>query len=368
MRVLVAALGSRGDVEPFAVVAEALAGRGHQVTLCLDPGHHAGGRTMAGVTRIPLGDLGLDDLRAIIARGLAADTPGDRSHSVFEELFTRRRESLTTRMVELAESGFDLLLLSEWLLFPIADRLRWNTATAVAFHVPAAASEFAALRRLPCLRLAASSPVFMGGAPPGLLDGWIQTGFWIDRRVRPLDDRTSAFLAAGEPPFFMTMGSMVGFDATALAHAFVTATQRLGRRAIIQRGWAGLAAPAGPSTLVVDEICYPRLFPACAALFIHGGTGTLAHAVASGRPVGFLPLVSDQLVWARALELAGNGLGVHDSFGPDAGAIERLMTRSLDDPGPTRIAAMVARRLRNEDGVSAACDALTGYHASTNRL
>lgn len=361
MRVLVAAIGSRGDIEPFVLVAEALAGRGHEVTLCLDPGYHAAATEVAGLARIPLGDLGAGELAAVVARAVARPSLSQRASLFREELFTRRQDALAARVETLATEGFDLVLLSEWLLFPRDGRLRWTTPTAVVCHVLALHGHLRALHPLPCLRLAALTPLLAGDCGKDILDAWTFTGFWIDRRARPLDDTVERFLADGAPPVFLTMGSMVGFDAASLAACFVTAARRNGRRAIVQRGWARLAPPTGPDVLAIDEVSYPALLPRCAALFLHGGTGTVAHAMLSGRPLGFLPCVNDQVEWARALEGLGNSAGSADPFRPDPRELTELVRRALDDPRHARTASAVAARLREEDGVGAACDALERY-------
>src|SRR5262249_22312220 len=145
---------------------------------------------------------------------------------------------------------------------------------------------------------------------------------------------------------------------------FVAAARRAGRRAIVQRGWAGLeAAPAG-DVLIVGETDYAALFPRCAAVFTHGGIGTVAHALRAGRPVGILPLVPDQVHWARSLVAIGNGVGLVDPTSMPAAALDELMRRADHDPGPARVAAELAAALAGEDGLAAACDAIE-RHALT---
>ncbi len=353
MRVLAAALGSRGDVEPFALIAAALAARGHDVTLAVDPGHR---RALPGVTHADLGDLEADDLAAVVTRALASPHADGRSALAIDGFFVRRADALRARMDALA-GGFELLVLSEWLLFAEGGRLRWNPRTAVVVFVPTPIADYRALAPLPCLRLAAMSERF---APHDEIvrRAWSFTGFWLRRGGGALPAPIEAFLAAGAPPMFLTMGSMIGFDAPALAAAFVAAARGVGRRAILQRGWARLDAPAADDVLVVDEVDYEALFPRCAALFMHGGTGTVAHAMRAGRPLAFLPLVNDQLVWARTLAEAGNSLGQADPQHARVADLHRLMGRALADPRPAQAATALAARLRGEDGLTRACELL----------
>jgi UDP:flavonoid glycosyltransferase YjiC (YdhE family) len=359
VRCLVAALGSRGDVEPFVLVAEALAARGHHVSLALDDGHHAGARAVTGIERVALGRLGADDLSAIVADAIAQPTPNERSLRAQEAFFGSRAGALQARVEELAGSGFDLALLAEQLLFPRHDPpgLRWPVPTAVAIHVPSPRRDFVALGPVPCLRLAALSPLFAPRDDRELSASWTFTGFWLRRTPGRLDDRLARFLEAGPPPVFLTMGSMRGF-APGLADRLVTAARRAGLRAVVQRGWADLDVAPAPDVLVVGETDYAALFRRCAALFIHGGTGTVGHALRAGRPIAVLPLVNDQLIWARSLQQMGNGLGDADPQTATTDDLERLLRRALEDPGPARAAAAIAARLRDEDGLTAACHAL----------
>lgn len=364
---MVAAVGSRGDVEPFALVAAALAGRGHQVVLCLDPGYHEGAGAAPNLERIAIGDLGAADLAAIVEHAISAPTPGERSRRAFAGFLGSRLDEVAARVAELDGAGFDVLVLPACLLFPSRGeqpstyRIRWSTPTAGVIHVPAPFKEFLEMSVLPCLRLAALTPLFAPRDANALPAPWTFTGFWIKVARRPLADPVERFLQAGSPPFFLTMGSMVGFDARGVAEAFVAAARRAGRRAIVQRGWAGLEALPAGDVLTIGEIDYATLFPRCAAVFTHGGTGTVAHALRAGRPVGILPLVPDQVLWAESLVKIGNGVGFVDPSSMRSEDLDELMWRADHAPGPARVASELAAGIAAEDGLATACDALEGH-------
>jgi UDP:flavonoid glycosyltransferase YjiC (YdhE family) len=300
-----------------------------------------------------LGDLDAGALADVIVRSLEEPTPARRSQAALRGFFGDRREALARRMAELRERRFDRVVICEHLLFPGA-----GPETTVVFHTPGPRETFVALNHLPCRRIAALSAVFRATGDAAIEAHWTFTGFWIRRVQGVLSDEVERFLGAGTEPFFLTMGSMVGFDAAALAGAFVAAAARAGRRAIVQRGWAGLSVPPSPDVLVVDEIDYATLFPRCAAIFTHGGTGTTALALHAGRPLAFLPLVGDQHLWARNLVPLGVGVGRLDPRAPSEEAMFLLMRRALDDATVAGKAAALARMIQAENGLARACLAI----------
>ena len=229
------------------MLGDALAARGHDVVLALDPGHRRGG----AIRFAPLGALEADDLAAIVRRALAAPTPLARSRAGYRGFFVERRDALEARLVELAADR-DVVVVAESLVLRRGAGLAWPAKTAVLFMTPALPGDFAAMHELPILRLAAL-PTF-ATADDEIRRRWSFVGFFVPRAGAALDAGVTAFLASGPPPFFLTMGSMTGFDGPALARAFAAAARAAGGRAIIQRGWSGLAPPdAGDDLLAVDR-------------------------------------------------------------------------------------------------------------------
>lgn len=102
-----------------------------------------------------------------------------------------------------------------------------------------------------------------------------------------------AFLAQGEPPIVFTLGSSVAMDAgDFFARAAAAATQ-LNRRAILVTGQD--AQPAMPATVKTFRyLPYSVVFPHAAVNVHQGGIGTLAQALAAGRPQLVMPAAFDQ--------------------------------------------------------------------------
>jgi UDP:flavonoid glycosyltransferase YjiC (YdhE family) len=369
MRVLCAALGTRGDIEPFALVARELAARGHEVELGLDPGHHAPAAAVAG-TRVGLRELGrlsAANLREIVGDAYGRATADERTTRAFERLFLERRDALSERIAHWDREHFDLFVLPPCLLFPLVFRrspaapleygMRWSTRTVAMLQLLAADRDYEQIGALDCLRLALVSPRF---APP-TVTGWQFIGFGIDPRARSLGDRLESFLAAGTPPIVLTTGSGVGFGPR-LVDAVIGAARRHGVRAIVRRGWSELAGGPGDDVLTIDDTDYASLFPRCAAVIALGGIGTVAQALHAGRPLIVLAAVHDQIALAHALHARRACVGAVDPYTVSEHDLGRLVERALRDPRAQVTATAVADELRHETGVATACDAIAAYH------
>ena len=367
MRVALATIGSRGDVEPFVQLAAALAARDHEVTLALDAGYRRSLPSLARashprLTVASLGALASDEMIAAVARAVAAPTPVERSRAGYDGFIGERRTRLRDRLIELA-SAHDLLVIGDALAFIENGRLPWTAPTAILWYTLGPESEYQRLRAIDCLRLAAL-PARLAPRDPALAASVQFAGLWRAAAGEPLSTEILAFLARGPAPLFLTMGSMAGFDARALVTRFIAAARANGWRAIIQRGWAELDAQAADDVLVTGELDYARLFPRCAALFTHGGAGTIGQALLAGKPIALLPLVEDQLAWGRVVSALGSSLGTIDPRAADAAAFNAAMQRARD-PSLTQAATQTAQALAAEGGLPAACDALESYVKST---
>ena len=166
------------------------------------------------------------------------------------------------------------------------------------------------------------------------------------------------FLAAGEPPIVFGLGSSAVMVAGKFWHAAITATCNLGRRAILLTGKPPQALGAvPPSVKIFDYLPYSAVFPHACAIVHSGGIGTLAQALAAGRPQLIAPVAFDQPDNARRTV----ALGVARSV-PFRNADAAAMTRELDallraSEHATR-AREIGERIARENGARAAADAL----------
>lgn len=117
------------------------------------------------------------------------------------------------------------------------------------------------------------------------------------------------FLAGGEPPVYMTFGSLQQAVPEWSMRLFITAAQRAGCRAIIQTSSNGY--PEGShqdNCYFIGRHPHLQLFKHCAAVVHHGGAGTTQTATMAGLPSIVVPFMDEQLFWARQLQHLGLAL------------------------------------------------------------
>ena len=167
-----------------------------------------------------------------------------------------------------------------------------------------------------------------------------------------------AFLAAGPPPVVYALGSSAVMVAGGFWREAIAATLRLDRRAILITGKpADELGALPPSIRAVSYLPYSAVFPRAAAIVHSGGIGTLAQALAAGRPQLIVPVAFDQPDNARRACALGAARTV--AFrAASAQAMARELGPLLDTAEYAARAEAVGREIRSEMAVETACDAL----------
>ena len=213
----------------------------------------------------------------------------------------------------------------------------------------------------PHLNLALFSPCLQPPQPDWPANT-VQTGFaFFDEGGAggrsALPSPVEAFLAAGKPPIVFTLGSA----AVALAGGFyavaASAAQRLGCRALLLVGKNAPPANLPPTILAWDYLPYAQIFPRAAAIVHQGGVGTTAQALRAGRPMLVVPFAHDQFDnAARVVRLGvGRTLSRRDFH---AAKVALELRALLETPACAATAAAVGEKIRAEQGVENACEAL----------
>lgn len=178
----------------------------------------------------------------------------------------------------------------------------------------------------------------------------------------PPDDRVQAeleaFLASGDPPIVFGLGSSAVMVAGDFWRAAIEATQRLGQRALLLTGTPPDSLGAVPPAVKAFQyLPYSAVFPRARAIVHSGGIGTLAQALAAGRPQLIVPVAFDQPDNARrALKL---GVARSIPFGrASADALTRELGALLAAPEFGPRARAVGEQVSREDGAIAASNAL----------
>lgn len=413
-RILIATIGSLGDLNPFIAIGKALVRRGASVRMAV-PAAQVERVQAAGLdARAVLPpDAGLPT--AAVARGLPRAQLATTRQILVRTLpeYVRRLDAMATNVDAILASPFVLaapivaekrkLPLIPALLQPFAlplpgdapqspslwmlasghadeswrGRLQhaWNDAMMAGtrrFLTVWLGPAINAVRKDHGLPSRWQSPLFTLPARPALalyppwfadsIAGLHPIGF-ARRQGGVLDADLAEWLHAGPPPLVFTLGSLVGaapgdFPAAALATA-----RALGRRAVL--------LAAGPprrdgDVITRPHIDYAALFPHAAAVVHHGGIGTLADALAAGKPQLIVPHLGDQFDnGARAARL-GIGRCVAQREFADGAAVAAI-DALLGDAGMARAIADLGADVRARPGGAAAAQAILAQLADAPR-
>ncbi|MBD1879841.1 glycosyltransferase [Coleofasciculus sp. FACHB-T130] len=188
------------------------------------------------------------------------------------------------------------------------------------------------------------------------------TGFtFYDRNGNTgLSPELASFLDAGDPPIVFTLGSSAVWVADKFYLESAKAALKLGYRAVLL---VGNNNPSLPKELqskdigVFDYAPYSELFHRAAAIVHQGGVGTTAQVLRSGRPMLVVPFSNDQPDNAARITRLGVGRTIdRDCYTASRAAKE--LDRLLREPRYQAKAAEVGNKVRAENGVKVACDAI----------
>lgn len=395
MRFLVVTYGTEGDTRPLVMLCHGLMQAGHEVMLLAEGGTLESARVL-GVPHAALeGDIH-DEVVALVSRGndLGAAARGLARMAA-------RHVPEWMRQADAAAVGCDAVLtggLAAFVGMSVAER--HGIPVIGLGMIPLTPTRAFATPFLPRLRL------------PGLLNRWsysaVNHAVWRTFK-RPINDAREAmgmpprrtlwrdvpmlygispsllpqpadwpadhqvcgqwrapdmgwtpdaalqtFLDAGPAPVYLGFGSMTGFDREQVLPALLGALAP--RRVLLSPGWVGLPdMPLPPNVFVVGSVPHEALFPRCAFVIHHGGSGTTHSACRAGVPSLVMPFAADQLFWARRLWNLG--------LAPEPLSVKRLDEASLEraigfaELTQTRErAAALGRAMAEENGVATAVE------------
>jgi len=120
----------------------------------------------------------------------------------------------------------------------------------------------------------------------------------------------AAYLAAGPPPVYIGFGSIVVDDPDAMTKMIFEAVEKAGVRALVSKGWGGLGADAlgiPEGVFMLGNVPHDWLFQHVSCVVHHGGAGTTAAGIATGKPTVVVPFFGDQPFWGAMVARAGAG-------------------------------------------------------------
>lgn len=417
-KVLLAACGTRGDVQPFLALAVALRRHGHTPLLAA-PSSYAPEAAAYGVDFAAIDDgptRVLDDaaMRRIIDHGLS----GAREKIAAAKAVSRLKRLMILSLRDVAAIAHDhgdvaavvhsaafpaqhvadmldvpavvVALQPGWIptdefpcpLLPLPRVPRFLNRSTYALVTAAQRSRDVERWRTTELGLAARKygarrwlrdtdgkrrPVLQSFSrhvtpvDPAWGDAVRTTGFWF-LPARPdwtPPGELTRFLDEGPPPVYIGFGSMAGTRARRNNTLVSEAVRLAGVRAVVATGWGGIEpGPPSPNVLTVDEAPHDWLFPRTAAVVHHGGSGTVGAALAAGRPQVLCPHLGDQAHWGarmRALGVAPAPLAARH-LTPER--LAEAISRAVDDRHMRYRATEIAPAIQAENGVDAAVNSL----------
>jgi UDP:flavonoid glycosyltransferase YjiC (YdhE family) len=383
MKVVLAAYGSRGDVEPFAAVGRELLRRGHDVCMAVAP-NMLGFVESAGLAAVAFGPDPRGQGDGDFVRNRNSQNPLGAMIEVMEHVARAWAEWGTTLMT--LANGADLLLtgkgeqglaanVAEYYDIPLATLHFFprgqsrpggvigsitkdaEDAQRRALGLPEATGsseslEIHAYDEL-CFPEAATEWAQQGGRRPfvGALTLELPTD---------ADDAVLSWITAGTPPIYFGFGSNVRIPSPAETVAVISAAcAQLGERALICSGASDFAdIPHFDNVKVVGAVNHAAIFPACRAVVHHGGAGTTAAGMRAGIPTLILWFsLEDQPIWAAAVERLKVGSGRQFSASTPASLVADL--RSILTPQCiTRAREVAAQMTTPAESAASAADLL----------
>jgi len=169
----------------------------------------------------------------------------------------------------------------------------------------------------------------------------------------PMPPGLAEFISAGEPPVYMTFGSLSPFESEALDHLMSEAAEKAQCRAIIQ---SPSRNETGGNIFKCDRSPHAHVFPDCRAVVHHGGAGTTHSALRADCPSVVVEHAFDQLFWGQSLQKAGVAGPVLHRNTLTAGQLADAIRRTMDSAGMRRSATKLGQQMRTENGVAKAVD------------
>ena len=426
MRIALTSFGTRGDVQPFLVLALALQARGHDVTLATPP------NVVEWAARC-----------GVRTERIGFDTQAYMDSSEGQALFASGNvRAITKRMQALMHEHQDLLLADQMRICDGADVIVAGVLTEdhsavmaeaqgrplIALHLApfrptgdfahslvttrhlrsrllhrltytlverlwwaAHRDSIALLRRRLGLaptrrptqqRLAATGLCTMQAFSPQLVPRPSDWGpmqrmigaFQVPKAARAslgegaASPQLAAWLEAGPAPVYVGLGSMPVRNPDRMLNLLGEVARRCNRRMVVGAGWSNLASLQDPSPEIrlVGAIDHDWLLPRCSGAVHHGGAGTTHAVVRAGLPSVVASVFADQPFWGARLTRLG--LGCHVPFKQWArDSLERGLRQISEADAVARAAAFSARLRSDPDPVPAAVQLIEESRLTTVR-
>jgi sterol 3beta-glucosyltransferase len=407
MKIAILTLGTRGDVQPYAVLGHALKQRGHQVTLATAKNFSAlvqtydldfmpveadfqavldseeGKKMMKGNPFAIRRNLNTwvyplieDSLNTFYT--LARDSDAVLYHvktlaDCFADQFPQKMIRTSVLPIVEPTRAFANPALSGLPIPRFLNRMSFKLANQSLKLLSTPIERFRKANGLPAKYIA--TPVAdLYGISPAILpvpqdfkDPNAFKGFWFGEEKEALSKGLQDFLDAGDPPMLITFGSMPFKSKFDLEDAVLQLADKYKVRIIVVKGW-GLKEvkklEKHPGLLIVKAEPYSLLFPQVRAILHHGGIGTTAACLRAGKPFWICPIlypVGDQLFWGLQAYKIGVALKPIPLSKLDLWQFVERVGVLLSEKELYAKASAVKELIEKENGIEAAIEKIEAY-------
>lgn len=407
MNILLAPVGSHGDVHPFCGIGAEMLRRGHRVTMFTNGAFEPLARRV-GLDFVPVGTaeqfaqivsdpdlwhptkgwqkvfnsiaeltpLQYDAMKALVMPG---DTVMVGATLAFGARVLQEETGTPMATVHLQPSIMRSVYEMPKMpgMPPIRNAPRWVKRLTFAFadrfildrYIGGPLNEFRAGKGLPPVRNITRDWWHSPELVIGLFPEWFAkpqpdwppqtklTGFPLfdEKGLEPLPVELERFIDSGDKPIAFTPGSAM-FHGREFFEAAAEGCRILGRRGILLTRHAEHVPTRLPDGVIhVKYAPFSELLPHCAALVHHGGIGTMSQALAAGVPQVIQPMSHDQFDNAERVRRLGIGaeIAVKRFQGPRVASVLRSLIESPDVAAKCR---EVAGRFVNARPIEQTCD------------
>src|SRR5688572_4688019 len=184
------------------------------------------------------------------------------------------------------------------------------------------------------------------------------SGYWFpeDKPWQPPYD-LNEFIEAGSPPIFIGFGSMPVKNPQITTEVILEGLRQSGQRGILHMDWGGIGNQSLPDYVFkINYVPYEWLFPRMAMVIHHGGSGTTSFGLRAGIPSCVIPFFFDQFFWGKRIVELGVGSSPIPFKSLSTERLKKAIIAGTGDPLMRLRASELGRHIQTENGIE------TGVH------
>jgi sterol 3beta-glucosyltransferase len=194
------------------------------------------------------------------------------------------------------------------------------------------------------------------------------TGYWfLDELAYEPSADLAAFLDGGSPPVYVGFGSMLPADPVRTYRLVCDALRRAGVRGVFLGDPDNEQTPTTDEVFVVEDVPHSWLFPRMAAVVHHGGAGTTAAGLRAGLPSVICPFYGDQPYWGERTAALRVGPAPVPFSRLTADSLAGAVRQAVHDPALRSAAANMADRIAGEKAILHTCELIDSFFTAPAR-